>query len=117
MIIVTTFNPSNVMNDTFTVPSSPGAKLLIYNESNISLQLNFQNGDTAYLPAWVGMLFPALTGSMTISWLQYAVLNSQQAPVQMVTVELFACGEQIPGVYPVAMHRQTNVGNAIITGA
>ena len=117
MIIVAQFNPATLMSDTFSVPSSPGAKLLIYNESNISLQLSFPNGDTAYLPAWVGMLFHAFTGSMTISWLQYAVLNSQQAPVQQVTVELFACGEQIPGVYPVAMHRQTNVGNAIITGA
>lgn len=105
------------MSDTFSVPSSPGAKLLIYNESNISLQLSFENGYTAYLPAWVGMLFPALSGSMTISWLQYAVLNSQQAPVQNVVVEMFSCGEPIPGVYPVAMHRQTNVGNTIITGA
>ena len=117
MIIVTTFNPASVPSDTFSVPSSPGGKLLIYNESNISLQLNFQNGDTAYLPAWVGMLFPALSGSMTIAWLHYAVLNSQQAPLQLVIVELFACGETIPGVYPVALHRQTNVGNAIITGA
>ena len=116
MIIVATFNPATVMSDTFSVPSVPGGKLLIYNESNISLQLVFQNGYTAYLPAWVGMLFPALSGSMTISWLQYAVLNSQQAPVQTVTVELFNCGEPIPGTYPVAMHRQTNVGNAIITG-
>ena len=116
MIFVDSFNPASVMSDTFTIPNSPGAKLLVYNESNISLQLSFQNGDTAYLPAWVGMLFPAFVGNATISWLQYAVLNSQQAPIQMVTIELFACGEKIPGTYPVAMHRQTNIGNAIITG-
>lgn len=115
MQIVTTFNPSAVMNDTFIIPNSPGAVILIYNESNISLQLAFQNGYTAYLPAWIGMLFPAISGNTSINWLQYAVLNSQQPPIQMVTVELFACGEKIPGSYPVAMQRQANVGNAIVT--
>jgi len=54
MQLVASFDPSGATNGQITIAQSSGAgKLVFYNESNVALILSFQNGGSAYLPAWL----------------------------------------------------------------
>ena len=114
MNVVAQFDPSTLQNDTFTVPySAVNGKMVVYNESSISLQISFQDGSNAYVPAWTAMLYPVPPGSAVISWLQHTVLNASSPPVSLVLVEIYAQGEFLPGTFPLPLIRQTNVGNNV----
>ena len=116
MNVVAQFNPATLTRDTFIVPnSSANGSMIIWNESPISLQLSFQNGDTAYVPAWMGMRYPAQPGSDTITWDQHSILASSAPPLSMVIVEVYDKGECVPGTFPVSLLRQHNVGNTVGT--
>lgn len=116
MNIVTTFDPSVTTTDTFTVPqSSANGKMVVYNESNVSLKFHFQNGSTAYVPAWTAILFCGPFGNVNVTWQQQATLSSASPPLSMVIVETYASGEPVPGTFPAALVRQTNIGNAVNT--
>src|SRR5438105_4444506 len=113
MNIVTSFNPASPTSGTFNVvfPGNKG-KMLVYNESNINLQLTFSNNYTTYVPAWTAMLY-CLNGlpSPVVSWKQYSQLTSSGAPISQIIVETFEPNEPVPGTYPAALVRQTNIGN------
>jgi hypothetical protein len=116
MNVVAQFDPSVLQTDTFTVPTSAvNGKMVIYNESNISLQLSFQSGDTAYVPAWMAMIYPSPPGNMNITWAVHTVLNSSSPPLSLVIVEIWAQGEVVPGTFPLTLVRQANVGNSVGT--
>lgn len=110
MNVVATFDPSITTTGTFTVPQAQG-KMVIWNESNISLQLSFQNGHTAYVAAWTGMLFCGPWGGSTVTWSHQAILSSSSPPISQVIVEVYAISEPVPGTFPMALVRQSNVGN------
>lgn len=116
MIIVATFDPSMTTSDTFTVPQSNG-KMVVWNESNISLMFSFQNGHTAYVPAWTGVLFCGPWGNVNVTWQHQAVLASANPPLSQVVVEVYQTDEFISGTFPMPLTRQTNVGNNIPVGA
>lgn len=118
MNIVAQFDPSMVTTDTVAIPQSSGnGKMVVYNESNISLTFTFQNGHTAYVPAWTAVLFCGPTGSTKITWAQQATLSSASPPLSQVIVEVYAQGEPVPGVFPAPLVRQTNIGNTVSTNA
>ena len=112
-MIVTVFDPATSTSDTFKVPQSAyNGSMVIWNESNISLTLTFQTGDSAYIPAWGARKFYGSYGGSIISWEQQAQLASNQPPLSQVVVEVYAQGENIPDIFPQALSRQNNVGNA-----
>ncbi len=116
MNVVAQFDPSVLTSDIFVVPSSAAnGKIVIYNESNISLTLSFQDGGTAYVPAWMAMLYPTPPGTVNITWVQHTILNSSNPPLSMVIVETYAQGEFVPGTFPLTLSRQSNVGNSVGT--
>jgi hypothetical protein len=116
MNIVQIFDPATLAKDTFVVPqSSANGKIVIWNESNISLMLSFQDGSTAYVPAWCATLFCGRTGSVNITWEQQATLSSLAPPLSQVVVEVYPQGEPVPGTFPMALSRQSNVGNTVNT--
>ncbi len=116
MNVVAQFDPATLTSDMFTVPaSSANGHMVIYNESNISLQIKFQNGDTAYVPAWMAMLYPTPPGTVNVTWEQHTVLNSSSPPLSMVIVEIYRQGEYLPGTFPLTLVRQANVGNSVGT--
>ncbi len=116
MNVVAQFDPSTLSSDTFTVPTSAAnGKMVIYNESNISLQLTFQSGDTAYVPAWMAMIYPSPPGNVNITWAVHTVLNSSSPPLSLVIVEIYSQGEFVPGTFPLTLVRQSNVGNSVGT--
>lgn len=113
MQIVTTFDPATATTNTFKVPQSAASgSMVIWNESNISLSIQFQTGDSAYIPAWGARRFVGSYGGSTITWAQQAQLASNQAPLSQVIVETYAQGEDLHEVFPMTLSRQTNVGNA-----
>lgn len=115
MNIAAIFDPATSTSDTFTVPqSSANGKMVVYNESNISLQFTFQNGNTAYVPAWTAMLFHGPFGNVNVTWEQQTILSGGgAAPLSQVVVETYSCNEPIPGTFPAALVRQTNIGNSV----
>src|SRR6266705_351065 len=116
MQIVATFDPSVTTPNTFSVPqSSASGKMVVWNKSNISIQLNFQNGDTTYVPAWTARLFCGNYGGSTVTWSQHSTLASSGPPLSQVVVETFASDEAIPGTFPATLSRQSNIGNVVNT--
>jgi hypothetical protein len=115
MNIAAIFDPSTSTSDAFTVPqSSANGKMVVYNESNISLQFSFQSGATAYVPAWTALLFHGPFGSVNVSWEHQTILTGAgNAPLSQVVVETYACNEPVPGTYPAPLVRQTNIGNSV----
>lgn len=115
MNIAAIFDPATSASDTFTVPqSSANGKMVVYNESNISLQFTFQSGATAYVPAWTAMLFHGPFGNVNVAWQQQTVLTGGgSAPLSQVVVETYACNEPLPGTFPAPLVRQTNIGNSV----
>src|SRR5438034_6562581 len=120
MQIVATFNPAVTTPNTFSVPqSSASGKMVVWNESNISIQLTFQNGDTTYVPAWTARMFCGNFAGSTVTLAQHSTLISNQPPLSQVVVETFGSNEAIPGTFPATLSRQTNIGNAgtVLTAA
>lgn len=115
MNIAAIFDPSTSTSDTFTVPqSSANGKMVVYNESNISLQFTFQSGATAYVPAWMAVLFHGPFGNVNVTWEQQTVLTGVgNAPLTQVVVETYSCNEPLPGTFPAPLVRQTNIGNSV----
>ena len=117
MRIVETFNPATSTSNTFNAGFSGGTgKLVIYNESNINLQLSWGSFST-YCPAWTAMLYCITTNSVNITWTAQSQLSSNNAPISQVIVEAYDTNEPVLGTYPQALMRQTNIGNAINVGA
>ncbi len=119
MKIITNFNPSSASSGTFNVafPGNRG-KMLVYNESNVNVQLTFSNNYTTYVPAWTAMLY-CLSDLPTplVTWSVYSTLTSSGAPISQVVIETFDHNEAVPGTYPAPLVRQTNIGNTINTVA
>ncbi len=118
MNIVTTFDPSAATSGQFNAafPNSQG-KMVVYNESNISIQLQWA-GFTTYCPAWTAMLYCVGTPNATINWEQLYILPvSGGAPISIVVIETFNDSEPILGTYPSALVRSTNIGNALNVAA
>lgn len=117
MNIITAFDPSAATTGEFNMVFPGGrGKMLVFNESNINLQLTFANGYTSYVPAWTANLY-CLNGlsSPLVVWTQYSTLTSSGAPISQVVIEGFDPNEPVPGTYPAALVRQTNIGNSVTT--
>jgi hypothetical protein len=116
MQIVASFDPSLTTNGTVIIAqSSRAGKLVFYNESSVSLILNFQNGYSAYLPAWTGTIYCGNFGGQVVRWSQNSVIVGTVTPISLVIIEAYGAHECIHNVFPAALARQTNVGNSITT--
>jgi hypothetical protein len=116
MRIVAQFDPSLKTTDTFNSTLNNGVgKIVAYNESNISLQFNFSDGSTAYVPAWTAVLYCVKMADPTITWKQLFTMSSSGSPLSIVIVEVYDAHEQVIGTFPAALVRQTNIGNSVNT--
>lgn len=110
--IVTIFNPATSQETSFTAPqAAANGALVFFNESNISLDLTFANGDTMYLPAWYHRHKCGASGSVTIQWDVHQTLSSSSPPISEIIVEAFRQGEAFPADGPLV--RQSNIGNQL----
>jgi|SRR5882724_838707 len=116
MQLVASFDPSLSTSGQVTIAQSSGAgKLVFYNESNVALILSFQNGSSAYLPAWVATIYCGNFGGQVVRWAQQSVIASLLAPISLVIIEAYGAQECILNIFPATLVRQTNVGNSIKT--
>ena len=117
MQLVTRFNPALSTNDTFTVPQSAAyGAMVVFNESNISLELMFQNGNSDYLPAWCAQCYNGPFGSVTVTWQQSVVLTTNNNPASEVIVVVYDCKEpHLTQLTPLV--RVTNIGNSSLPTA
>lgn len=103
--IVTAFNPASTDLTKVSVPQSARTGgIVIWNESNISLNLTFQDGTTMYLPGWYHRHKCGYAGDIT--WALRTTLNSPNPPTSEVIVEMYTSGEHFPSDGPIV--RQTN---------
>ncbi len=110
MKLVAEFDPATEQSDTFLVPQSAACGwMVVWNESNISLDLSFPDGSTGYAPAWYRRKFPTRVGSVKVVWAEHATLSSLAPPISEIIVESYSQNEYVPDDGPLV--RQTNVGN------
>ncbi len=116
MDIVAQFDPSiqPIPNVNANIPHN--GKIVFYNESNIGLKLTFSDGVTDILAPWTAQVY--CLGAIPSPQIQFAqayVLVSTGAPVSLVIGIRYMPNEKVHGTFPIALARQTNVGNAINT--
>lgn len=116
MRLVAQFDPSLTTSGTFNSTLNNGVgKMVIYNESNISLQFTFSDGSTAYVPAWTAVLYCVHMSGTTVDWSQLYTLSAAGPPLSIVIVEIYDAAEQVYGTFPAALVRQANIGNTVST--
>lgn len=114
---IPSFNPGN----TTTYPggngpinvgaANEGSKLLLYNESPFNLDIDFLNGSQSILHAWEARYWTLDGDTKQVEWSIDTALNVSGPPISLVMGELYDASEKLEGTYPLALIRQTNVGN------
>lgn len=103
--IVAAFNPATSDLTKISIPQSArSGGIVFWNESNVSLNISFQDGSTMYLPGWYHRHKCGYAGD--ISWVLRTTLNSPNPPTSEVIVEMYVSGEHFPTDGPIV--RQTN---------
>jgi len=116
MFLAATFTP-NAMSGQFNTQIPVGGRFIVYNESQIGLNIAFTNGDSGYVPAWSADIYTLPNASPLVNWTQNNTLNSGSPPLSMVNVVSYLPGEKITGFFPIALSRQQNIGNSIPVSA
>ena len=99
------FNPATANLSKVTIPQSARTGgVVFWNESNISLNISFQDGTTMYLPGWYHRHKCGYAGDIT--WELRTTLNSPNPPTSEIIVEMYVSGEHFPTDGPIV--RQTN---------
>lgn len=100
-------------NGTFNVGAADaGAKILLYNQTPLNLQLDFFNGATDTLHAWEANFWVLDGDTKEIGWsIDIDSLNVAQPPIETIFLTLYGAHEKIPGTYPVALINQISIGN------
>src|SRR6266700_102829 len=112
MQVIPSFDPAATTSGQISVSApNAGSKILLYNLSLVTIQLNFDNGSTALLHAGEANYW-TLDGTVPqIEWTQYNVLNSVQSPSSVVTGVIYGPNERVEGTYPMSLVYSTNIGN------
>src|SRR6266700_5010157 len=112
MQVIPSFDPAATTSGQISVSApNAGSKILLYNLSLVTIQLNFDNGSTALLHAGEAN-YLTLDGKVPqIEGTQYNVLNSVQSPSSVVTGVIYGPNERVEGTYPMSLVYSTNIGN------
>lgn len=113
--LIARFDPSAKASGSFVVTSLSNGigKLILWNESNWTLDLTFSDGTTDIASAWLASIYD-LTGPVgSISWTQDKQVSSNAPPISQVWVVAYRNNETIPGVFPVALNRQSVVSGGV----
>ena len=113
MNLVAAFDPSVAQTGSFNTNLNIGGRMVIFNESNIGLKLQFSDGSTSYVAAWTTELFTQPGPDSNVTWSQENILGGSTGPISMVTVVAYAPSEKVVGVYPFSLIRQFFLGNTV----
>lgn len=113
MRIIPSFDPSVTTTQPYISVGAADAncKLLLYNESNYNLALDFQNGSSSILHAWEARYWTLDGDTPQVNWSIESILNLTNPPISSIKGELYGKNEKVEGSYPIALIRQASVGN------
>jgi len=112
MFLAATFSPMS-MSGSFNTQIPVGGRFIVYNESQIGLNLTFDNNDSVYVPAWSADIYTLPTRNPLVNWSQNNTLNSGSPPLATVNIVSYLPNERVTGYFPFALTRQQNIGNSI----
>lgn len=95
--------------------SRTAATIVLYNESPNLVMVQW-GASSMWLPAWTGDRFDmALDAGYNGNFrlVGQSISTATGAPSSVVMGNVYAAGEHIPGTFPVALVRQTNLGNSV----
>jgi hypothetical protein len=117
MQIITKFDPSAEASGNFALSelSNGIGTFILWNESNWTLDITMPNGDTDIAPAWTASIFAPTGPQGQVTWTQDAQLDQVMPPQSKVWVIAYQTSENIAGTFPLALVRQTSVGNVVTT--
>ncbi len=116
MEIVAEFDPASASSGSFIIAQSAASgKLVVYNESDVALRLDFQNGYSSYVPPWTGRLYQGNFGGQAVRWSELATMNATDAPLSLVIAETYSAQECLLDNFPAVLIRHGNAGNTITT--
>lgn len=106
------FDPSVATTGQIPIAQSAAqGSLHFWNESNIGLQIKFQDGIVLYLPAWYHRHVSDKGGQQQATYSYKNTPQSGGAPLSIVYVEAFGSGEIVPPDGPL-IGRTNNQGNS-----
>lgn len=112
------FNPNSAVAGDFASNLVNGCgSAVLYNESNYTLVLTFEDGSEDILLAWTADVFKARYPSPRIRWRRYDTLAVDASPSTRVFGVAYEPSETIAGMYPVGLARGVYVGNTVATNA
>lgn len=113
MRIIPAFDPSTPTTQPYISlgAADSGCKILLYNESNYNLKLDFYNGSNSILHAWEARYWTLDGDTPQVNWSVESVLAMTNPPISSVKGELYEPNEKLEGNYPVGLIRATTVGN------
>ncbi len=115
--VIAQFDPTATTSGKFATSSlSTGiGKLVIWNDSAETLSLTFPNGDTDIAPAWVASIFELNGPARQVQWAQNMTVNATTPDLSQVWVIAYRDNEKIPGVFPIALTKQTKSGGGAVS--
>jgi len=91
--------------------ANEGSKILFYNGTQLTLQLDFLNGTTDTLHPWEANWWLLVGDTKQIQWaIDTDSLNVTTPPISAVFLTLYGAQEKISGTYPVSLPYQTSLG-------
>ena len=110
--LIKEFDPSAATSGSFVVNylSNGIGKLVIWNDSAWSLDLTFPNGDSNIAPAWCAMIYELTGPAGSVLWAQDKQVNLTTPDLSNVWVVAYRDNEILPGIFPIALTRQTKAG-------
>jgi hypothetical protein len=117
--IIASFDPSATTTGVIPLDYLSNGKgtIVVWNESNWTLDFEFPYSGEDVAPAWIASKF-ALSGPQNpLTWKQDKQVNTNAPPISNVWIVAYQEGESAPGVYPAALVRQTNIGGGTVTAS
>jgi hypothetical protein len=91
--------------------ANEGSKILLYNASPLSFQLDFLNGQTDTLHPWEANPWTLDGDTKQIQWtIDTDSLNVSTPPITTIFLTLYGAQEKLTGTYPVSLPYQTSLG-------
>jgi len=91
--------------------ANEGSKILLYNGTQLTLQLDFLNGYTDTLHPWEANYWVLDGDTKQIQWtIDTDSLNVSTPPINAVFLTLYSTNEKVSGTYPVSLFYQTSLG-------
>jgi hypothetical protein len=91
--------------------ANEGSKILLYNGTQLTLQLDFLNGKSDTLHPWEANYWVVDGDTKEIQWaIDTDSLNVSTPPISAVFLTLYGANETVSGTYPVSLFYQTSLG-------